>query len=193
MVLGDTEPSEKQKQVKRRMEEHASNQISEVSESNHALEDSEQVLDNLLNAGEYEKAGEVFKELKTLKIHSEKNGFEQEAEKWSEITGRFKEEAKEIQQEKKEECRSEIEEAEQLEDKIHENIVSHEAAEGISGAPVKNEFKAVKKDLEESKSDIKDIITIAHKFDLERETKEDAHELEIEWNNAKRTLEKLES
>jgi hypothetical protein len=193
MVLGNTELSEEQKKRKRRMEKRASRKISEVSESNHALEDSEQILDNLLNAGEYEKAGKVFRELKALKINSEKNGFEQEAKKWSEIIGRFKEKAKEIQQEKKEECRSEIEEAKQLENKIHENIVSHEAAEGISGAPLRNEFKAVKRDLIESKSDIKDIIMIARKFNLDEETKEDAHELEIEWNNAKRTLEKLES
>lgn len=175
------------------MEEHAAKNIQEVSESEHALEDAEKILEEKLEAGEFEAAGKVFSEVKTLEIHCNDNGFDQEAGKWSEIAEKFREKAREILDEKMEECRSDIEDAEQIEDKVHSQMANHEAAEGISGSPVTEEFKAVNRNLNESKQDIEDIISIANDFGLEDDVKEDAQKLKHEWREAKRTLQKLQS
>jgi phage-related minor tail protein len=193
MAFGSSSPTDRQKEIKKRMEEHASQQISEVSGSGHALEDAEELLERKLEAEEFEDAGHVFSEIRTLKIHCEDNGFDAEAEKWSEIVEEFRRRAEEILEEKMEECREDIEEAEQMEEKVHEQMANHEIAEGINASPVKDEFDTVKEDLQESREDIEGIKTLAHSFGLEKEVKTNAHRLELEWKEARRTLKELAS
>ena len=193
MVLGNSSPSDRQVKVKQRMEKHASENISEVSESNHALEDAEQIIETKLENAEFEAASKVFSELRTLELHCKDNGFDEEAKKWEQIVEKFRDRAEEILEKKMEECREEIEEAEQIEDKVHEQMANHELAEGVTGSPVANEFKAIKRDLADSKEDIEAVKTLAHGFGLERKVQKNAHGLEIEWNEAKQTLNKLAS
>jgi hypothetical protein len=148
---------------------------------------TEKWVEKMLDEGEYSAAGTLYSVLGAFGNKMQEEGNEAILEDVETVKDDLRREADEIVRSYIEDAEKRIEEAEKLEDKVSEQMINHQASEGVKDAPISQELSRVQEDLQDSEEELSEASSVVMDFGLERDKKE-IRELKEELTKAKRRL-----